>query len=177
MRQGRARDFMEHMLNRGRTRAIGTRWNIHFSAWFCRSLGLSEFESFSFLWVLQLGMKSSCIPLSCSATPCLCLFAKLFFCRWFCKYFPGFLYSSLFRLFPSFSFLHRVWLNANLRQFSIYTILLREKIYIGWSNVTSQMCFYTLDYFLLCRLNSRKSMGVNDVFPSHFQMLEIDFKF
>lgn len=131
MRQDHVRDFIEHMLNRGRTRAIRTRWNIHFSARFCRSVGLNESESFGFLWVLQSGMKSSCIRLSSHPSSRLCLFAKLFFCRRFCKHSLVLLYFSLFRLFPSFSFLHRVWLNANLRWFSIYKILLREKnVYI-----------------------------------------------
>lgn len=58
VRQGRVRDFMEHMLNRGRTRTIRTRRNIYFSARFCPSVGLNESESFGFLRVLQPGMKS-----------------------------------------------------------------------------------------------------------------------
>jgi len=129
VRQSHVSDFMEHMLNRGRTYAIGTmRSNIHFSARFCRSVDLNESESFGFLWVLQTEIESSCILLSFS--PRLCLFAKLFFCHRFCKHSLVLLYSSLFWLFSSFSFLHRAWLN--LRWFSIYTILLREKIYMSF---------------------------------------------
>lgn len=105
MRQDHVRDFIEHMLNRGRTRAIRTRWNIHFSAWFCRSVGLNESESFGFLWVLQSGMKSSCIllsflPLSPSLSLCQTIFLPSVL-----QTFPR---SSLFLVFSviSFSFLH-----------------------------------------------------------------------
>jgi len=93
VRQSHVSDFMEHMLNRGRTYAIGAmRSNIHFSARFCRSVDLNE--SFGFLWVLQSEIESSCILLSFS--PRLCLFAKLFFCHRFCKHSLVLLYSSLF---------------------------------------------------------------------------------
>lgn len=73
------RDFVEHMLNSWKDpRDRGTRWNIYFSAWFCRSTDSNESESLDFLRVLQLGMKSSC-TLVLSLAPRLCLFAKLFF--------------------------------------------------------------------------------------------------
>lgn len=61
VRQGRVRDFMEHMLNRERIRAIRMRRGEHL--FFRLVLSIGGFEririSFGFLRILQPGMKSS----------------------------------------------------------------------------------------------------------------------
>lgn len=140
VRQDHVCDFMEHMLNRRRTRAIRARWNIHFSARFCRSVGLNESESFGFLWVLQSGMKSSRILLS-FAPRSLSLCQTIFFCCRFCKHSLVLLYSSLFRLFPSFSFLHVLYgltrIYAGFRCIQYYCV----KKFIYCSNAVEQTCF------------------------------------
>lgn len=133
VRQGRVRDFVEHMLNRGRTRAIGKRRNIYFSARFCPSVGLNESESFGFLRVLQPGMKSLS---SLAPSPLPPVFVPLpnYFLSLVLQTLPrpsSFLGPLFFFLFPflffppstiSFpcSFLHRVWLSADPRVGSRY---------------------------------------------------------
>lgn len=87
------------------------------------------------------------LPLSC-----LCLFAKLFFAVGFANI------SSFFSIprFFGYFFRSRFYTAYGLTrvcQFSIYTVLLREKKCTCCSNAIAQMCFYTFDYFLLCRLN------------------------
>lgn len=166
VRQGYVRDFMEHMLNRGRIHAIGTEWNIHFSTRFCRSVSLNESESFGFLWVLV--RNGIVLHTSLLSTSSLSLCQTIFLPS-ILQTFP---HSSLFLAFSVISFVlvftPRIWLNANLRWFSIYKILLHEKNLYVVQMPSANMFLCTLDYFLLFWLNLRKSIGVNDTFPSYF---------
>lgn len=128
VRQGRVRDFIEHMLNSWKDpRDRGTRRNIYFSARFCRS-GSNESESLDFLRVLQLGMKSFCTLVSLA--PRLCLFAKLFFAVGFTN--ASFPFLVFFRYLLRSRF-YTVYGSARIRPG--FSILSREKICMSFNAV------------------------------------------